>query len=88
VRRSYVERDIANHRAGVLAAVLGNIHRDEKRRPAPFTSDDFFPPSTPLPDMIPVRQSTEEQIRYVEMLNVALGGKDRRKRKRPKDHAA
>lgn len=28
---------------GLLASVLANVHRDTKRRPKPYTADDFTP---------------------------------------------
>lgn len=31
-----------DRRAGVIASVLAEIHRDEKRRPSPFVPGDFF----------------------------------------------
>lgn len=31
------------HRAGVLASLLANIHRDHKRHPNPYRPEDFFP---------------------------------------------
>ena len=30
-------------RAGVVCSTLANIHRDEQRRPKPFTPEDFMP---------------------------------------------
>jgi hypothetical protein len=44
-----------DRRAGVIASVLAEIHRNEKRRPTPFVPGDFFDslaedPRTQTPD--------------------------------------
>lgn len=37
----------ADQRAGVLAALIANVNRDSKRKPEPFTIEDFFPSEPP-----------------------------------------
>jgi hypothetical protein len=37
--------DADNHRAGVIAQLVGEIHRNRKKQPKPFTIDDFYPMS-------------------------------------------
>lgn len=33
----------ADLNAGIIAAVIANVHRDPKRKPDPFTAADFMP---------------------------------------------
>lgn len=33
----------ADLRSGITASLLANIHRDTKKRPEPFTAEDFMP---------------------------------------------
>ena len=36
-----------DQRAGEVASVLANVHRDSKKRPTPFSAVDFFPNLSP-----------------------------------------
>jgi len=51
----------AYKRAGILAALTANIHRDSKTRPEPFTPEDFIP-----------SVEREEQIKNAEAHRVYL----------------
>ena len=64
----------ADLRAAVVAAAVANTARDPKKRKKPFTPADFMPRFERKRE----RQSWEEQLRMVEMFNVALGGRDLR----------
>ena len=74
--------DRADIRAALIAAVIAETVRDKKKRRKPFTPAEFV-------KMLPrfeeekrrPRQTMEEQIRIVEMLNVAFGGQDLRDKK-------
>jgi hypothetical protein len=33
----------ADLRAGVVASTVANVHRDDEKKPDPFTAEDFFP---------------------------------------------
>lgn len=62
----------ADFRAGVIAATIANVFGSKKAsRIKPM---DFFP------EYQPHRQTWEDQLIIVEMLNSAFGGKDLRKR--------
>jgi len=37
------ERLMAEHRAGVIAATIANVHRDDTKRPEPYGPGFFFP---------------------------------------------
>jgi len=63
--------------AAIVASTLANIHRDPKRRRKPFSPEDFLSDWDPEPEP-PRRQTPEETVRLVEMLNAAFGGKDER----------
>ena len=62
----------ADFRAGVIASVYANVHRDKKKKPIPYKPQDFMPVGK-KPE-----QSWETQLKIVEMLNVAFGGWDKR----------
>lgn len=69
-------------RAGVITAMVANAVRDPKKRREPFGPADFF---ASLEERDPEtlrgprrRQTWEEQLHVVEMLNAALGGRDLR----------
>lgn len=65
----------ADFRMGILASIFANIHRRRSQRA--FRPQDFMPRyGVPRPE----RQTPEEQLRTVEMLNLAFGGRDLRKR--------
>ena len=63
--------------AALVASVLANIHRDPKRRRQPYTVEDFLPQyDRPAPR----RQTPEETVELVAMLNAMFGGQDLRAR--------
>jgi hypothetical protein len=41
-RRYWQGEKRADYRAGVVASLLANIHRDEKKRPTAYKPEDFF----------------------------------------------
>jgi hypothetical protein len=52
----------ADLRAGIIASVLANIHRDRKRRPEPFSPTDFMP-FVELPKTAPPGSSLDREIK-------------------------
>lgn len=56
----------------MLAALLANINRDTKKRPKPFTADDFMPEFAP-DDKEPMSWETMKQ--FAMAMNAAMGGK-------------
>jgi len=63
------EKKKADYRAGIVAATIANVFRDKKQKP--FKPDDFMPKEKK-------KQDWQTQLQVVEMLNKALGGKDKR----------
>ena len=61
----------ADLRSGVVASTIANVNREKKRKP--YKPEDF------LLFREKPRQSWEDQLRIVEMLNAAYGGQDLRK---------
>lgn len=53
--------EIEDWRAGMIASVIANANRDEKKRRKPFEPKDF------MPQRIEEEQSWEEQARLLEM---------------------
>ena len=54
-----LEWSLADHRAGVIAAVIANTRRDPKKHPKPYEPRDFFPG---LPQAERKTQSVEDQL--------------------------
>lgn len=65
----------ADVRAALVAATVANTARNPKKRRRPFTAQDFMPRFELKQER---RQTWQEQLRIVEMFNLALGGKDLR----------
>jgi hypothetical protein len=65
----------ADVRAAIVAATVANTARDPKRHRRPFQASDFMPK---FERKERERQTWEEQLRIVEMFNVAFGGEDLR----------
>lgn len=66
--------DRADLRAGIIASVIANVNRDPKKRRRAFRPEDFIPKF----DRKDERQPWQDQLKLVEMLNKALGGRDLR----------
>lgn len=58
-----------NRRVARICAVLANINRDPKKRPTPFSEDDFMPEEKQAK-----KQTNEEMFNMVLALNKAYGG--------------
>ncbi len=70
----------ADLRSGIVASTVANAHRDPKKRKRPFKPEDFIPKFEPKFERKKGRKTPEQMLRLVEMLNVAFGGKDLRKK--------
>ena len=80
LKRWRFDQERADWRAGMVASVIANIHRDRKRRSKPFTPQDFMPHQRRKKSGL--QKTWQQQLRVVEMLNVAFGGKDLRDKTR------
>lgn len=67
--------------AALVAATVANTSRDPKKRKEPFSPEEFLLDWAPE-KREPERQTWQEQLRVVQMLNVAFGGRDLRKGER------
>lgn len=66
--------DRADLRAGIIASVTANVHRDAKRRPDAFTPQDFMPRFE-----VETRkklQTWQDQLEIARLITIALGGTD------------
>lgn len=67
-----------DYQAAQVAQVIANVNRDTKKRKKPYPVEDFLleweDPEEPAKG-----QPWKEQLRIVEMLNAAFGGRDERK---------
>ena len=63
------EREQSDQRAALICSVLANINRDSKRKPTPYKVQDFMPIFKSNK-----KQTIEEQLTIVKMLNAAFGG--------------
>lgn len=61
-------------KAGIVAATIANVNRDPKKRPQPFTPEDFAPKKPA------VYLSIEESEEALAAFTRALGGQDLRNR--------
>jgi hypothetical protein len=61
----------ADYRMAVLASLLANANRDEKKKPEPYTPKDFMPQAQREE---PPAQTMEQQLTIVQMLHEAFGG--------------
>lgn len=57
-----------------MASTVANANRDPKRRSRPYRPGDF------MPRFERQEQPWEEQLRMVETMNRALGGRDERRK--------
>jgi len=60
---------------GIIATILAESNRDRKKRKKPFTLEDFVP-TFDKPEK--EKQNWEDQLEFVQILNMAFGGKDLR----------
>ena len=60
---------------GIVASTMANIHRDAKKKKKPFSPGDFMPD---YEQRTPKVRPWQEQLKVIEMYNVAFGGKDLR----------
>ena len=58
-------------RAALICSVLAEVNRDRKKRKKPYKVEDFMPKERK-------QQTWEQQLKFVEILNKALGGEDKR----------
>lgn len=67
------EQERLDYRAALAPMLLANHWRDEKKRPKPFTVEDFMIFRKPKPP-----QTVKEQLIIAESLNAVFGGADLR----------
>lgn len=63
-----------DQRIGTLAATMANLHRDKKKRSKAYKWLDFFPEASVK------KQTWQDMLRIVEVLNEAFGGTDKRQK--------
>lgn len=66
----------ADYRAGIISSVIANVNRDRKKKTQPYKPEDFVPKKKKQ-----TQQSWQKQLKIVEFLNEAYGGKDLRNSK-------
>lgn len=69
---------VEDQRYGNIMALIANVNRDPKKMPQPFKPSDFM--MSKIKERRQV-QSWQDQLKVVELLTVAMGGKDLRKKK-------
>jgi len=73
-KRTVARRDREDYQVALLCAVIANTA--PRRRKRPFKPEDFLPKRRAR-----TRQTPEQMLRVIEMLNAALGGQDLRGQK-------
>jgi len=66
--RHKTKEEWLNYRAGLICSVMANLWRDRKKKVKPFTPQDF------MPGVKRERQTPEQMLATVQMLNAAFGG--------------
>lgn len=59
--------------AALIATITAEVHRDKKKRRKPYQPKDFL-----LEFQEPKRQTWQNQLQFVELLNQVFGGEDKR----------
>lgn len=62
--------EVEDWRAGMVAAIIANVNRDEKKQKKPFEPKDFMPKREQEPEK---EQTPEEQKRILEMWSAVIG---------------
>lgn len=62
-------KELDDFRVGLLCAVISEPHRDPKKRKDPFTPQDFMPTKQEGK-----KQTVNEQLEIIKVLNAAMGG--------------
>ena len=60
----------SDQQAALICTVLANINRNKKKKPKPFTVEDFMPKVIGEKE----KQTPQQQFEIVKMLNAAFGG--------------
>lgn len=60
-----------DRRAALICSVIANVNRNKKKRSKPYGVEDFMPREKK-------KQTWQQQLKFVEGLTRALGGKDLR----------
>jgi len=66
-KRDEVERDRADFHAALICSVVASCHSKKSWKPKEF-----------MPTYTNTEQTWEEQLNYIQILNAAMGGTDRR----------
>lgn len=77
VRCNMMQQERLDYRAALVCSVIANVNRDPKKRPRPFTPRDFMT-TAKMQKSRTERQTWEQQLKTVEVLNLAFAGDDRR----------
>lgn len=76
VKRKLLEKEWQDFRAGLICSTMVNLLKDPKKRKR-YTPEDFMPGKKKTN----TGKNWRKQLALVEILNVAFGGKDERKKK-------
>lgn len=74
------QQEVMDYRFGLLCSVYLEPYRDEKKKPEPWSPQDFMPDRRNRKPEKTV-QTWEQQKTLVEMLNALFGGVDARPQK-------
>ena len=73
-RRYEREQYRADFRAGMVCSLIANVYRDAKRKPEPFTPEDFMPVTkrnqeTKKVEPVKVAQTEGEMLKMLEIVH-------------------
>ena len=74
MRQHHKEQERLDRRSALICFVLAEINRDKKKKPQPFTVDDFMPKYEAV-SVKQKEQSPEDMKEQAKIITQILGGK-------------
>lgn len=67
--------ELEDHRTGIVASTIANVNRDPKKRPRPYTPDDFTPRfGAAVDDEEPTEEELEARAAAIDEVMASIGG--------------
>lgn len=73
IKKNNMDNELSDRRTARICALLANINRDKKRKPNPFSENDFMPR---IKEKHKKEQTTDQMYMILKAFTIANGGKD------------
>jgi hypothetical protein len=73
IKRHNDREEWLDYRTGLVCAIIANVNRDSKKKPEPFTPQDFMPQREQKPER---ELSPDDLLLQMRIMNAAAGGKE------------